>query len=42
MGEIEQVPPAYSAIKVKGERAYDLAREGEAWSSSRGALSSKR
>jgi len=27
-GEIEQVPPAYSAIKVEGERAYDLAREG--------------
>ena len=29
-GEIVQVPPAYSAIKVQGERAYDLAREGEA------------
>jgi tRNA pseudouridine55 synthase len=29
-GEIEQVPPSYSAIKVDGERAYDLAREGEA------------
>ncbi len=28
-GEILQVPPAYSAIKVAGERAYDLAREGE-------------
>ncbi|MGL4396593.1 MAG: tRNA pseudouridine(55) synthase TruB [Hyphomicrobium sp.] len=28
-GEIMQVPPAYSAIKVAGERAYDLAREGE-------------
>ena len=27
-GEIEQVPPDYSAIKVAGERAYDLAREG--------------
>jgi len=27
-GEIEQVPPAYSAIKIGGERAYDLAREG--------------
>ena len=26
-GEIDQVPPAYSAIKVDGERAYDLARE---------------
>jgi tRNA pseudouridine55 synthase len=29
IGEIEQVPPAYSAIKVDGERAYDLARAGE-------------
>ncbi|MEI9990522.1 MAG: tRNA pseudouridine(55) synthase TruB [Rhizomicrobium sp.] len=28
-GAIVQVPPAYSAIKVQGERAYDLAREGE-------------
>ena len=28
-GEIQQIPPAYSAIKVAGERAYDLAREGE-------------
>lgn len=28
-GEIEQVPPAFSAIKVNGERAYDLARQGE-------------
>ncbi len=27
-GEIEQVPPAYAAIKVKGERAYALARKG--------------
>ena len=27
-GEIEQIPPAYSAVKVAGERAYDLAREG--------------
>jgi tRNA pseudouridine55 synthase len=30
VGEITQVPPIYSAIKVDGERAYDLAREGEA------------
>lgn len=30
LGEIMQVPPAYSAVKVDGERAYDLAREGEA------------
>lgn len=29
-GEIMQVPPQYSAVKVDGERAYDLAREGEA------------
>ncbi len=28
MGEIEQVPPAYSAIRVKGTRAYKLARKG--------------
>jgi len=28
-GEIEQVPPRYSAIKVEGARAYDLAREGD-------------
>ena len=28
-GPIEQVPPAYSALKVNGERAYDLARKGE-------------
>ncbi|MFZ1109669.1 MAG: tRNA pseudouridine(55) synthase TruB [Rhodomicrobium sp.] len=30
IGEIMQVPPCYSAIKVEGERAYDLARDGEA------------
>ncbi|WP_376099529.1 tRNA pseudouridine(55) synthase TruB [Roseomonas sp. CCTCC AB2023176] len=29
-GDIMQVPPIYSAIKVSGERAYDLAREGQA------------
>ena len=28
-GALSQVPPAYSAIKVGGERAYDLARDGE-------------
>ncbi len=28
-GEIDQVPPAYSALKVDGKRAYDLARAGE-------------
>lgn len=27
-GTIKQVPPAYSAIKIGGERAYDLARDG--------------
>jgi tRNA pseudouridine55 synthase len=27
-GTIEQVPPRYSALKIEGERAYDLAREG--------------
>ncbi|HYM18582.1 MAG TPA: tRNA pseudouridine(55) synthase TruB [Micropepsaceae bacterium] len=31
-GEIMQVPPAYSAVKVEGARAYDLAREGEDFS----------
>jgi tRNA pseudouridine55 synthase len=30
VGQIEQVPPRYSAIKISGERAYDLARDGEA------------
>jgi tRNA pseudouridine55 synthase len=29
LGTIEQVPPRYSAIKIEGERAYDLARDGE-------------
>lgn len=29
IGEIQQVPPQYSAVKVEGERAYDLARAGE-------------
>jgi tRNA pseudouridine55 synthase len=29
VGEIEQIPPKYSAIKIDGERAYDLARDGE-------------
>lgn len=29
-GPIEQIPPAYSALKVAGRRAYDLARAGEA------------
>jgi len=29
VGEIEQVPPAHSAIKVKGKRAYEMARKGE-------------
>ena len=29
IGDIEQVPPKFSAIKVNGERAYDLARDGE-------------
>jgi tRNA pseudouridine55 synthase len=28
-GSIEQVPPRFSAIKIQGERAYDLARDGE-------------
>lgn len=29
VGEIEQVPPPYSAIKVQGRKAYEMAREGE-------------
>lgn len=28
-GSIDQVPPVYSAIKIDGQRAYDLARAGE-------------
>ncbi|ALL11916.1 tRNA pseudouridine(55) synthase TruB [Caulobacter henricii] len=28
IGEVDQIPPNYSAIKVDGERAYDLARDG--------------
>lgn len=28
LGEIEQVPPMYSAVKVNGQRLYDLARQG--------------
>ena len=29
IGEVSQVPPAYSAVKVGGQRAYDAARQGE-------------
>ena len=29
VGEIEQIPPPYSAVKVKGKKAYEMAREGE-------------
>jgi tRNA pseudouridine55 synthase len=29
-GDIMQIPPAYSAVKIAGERAYDMAREGRA------------
>jgi tRNA pseudouridine55 synthase len=28
-GQVQQVPPRFSAIKIAGERAYDLARDGE-------------
>lgn len=28
-GEIEQVPPSFSAVKVKGKKAYELARKGQ-------------
>ena len=30
MGEIEQVPPQFSAVHVEGKRAYKLARQGQA------------
>ena len=29
VGEIEQIPPPYSAVKVNGRKAYEMAREGE-------------
>lgn len=29
VGDVEQTPPAFSALKVKGKRAYELAREGK-------------
>lgn len=29
IGDIEQTPPQFSAIKIEGERAYDIARDGE-------------
>jgi tRNA pseudouridine55 synthase len=29
VGEIEQTPPAYSAVKVQGRKAYEMARKGE-------------
>jgi tRNA pseudouridine55 synthase len=29
IGQIEQIPPIYSAIQVEGKRLYDLARQGE-------------
>ena len=29
IGEVEQIPPQFSAVKIDGERAYDLARAGE-------------
>ncbi|MEJ2599640.1 MAG: tRNA pseudouridine(55) synthase TruB [Anaerolineales bacterium] len=29
VGEMEQVPPPYSAVKVKGRKAYEMARKGE-------------
>lgn len=31
VGEIEQTPPKYSAIKINGRRAYELARKGESF-----------
>jgi tRNA pseudouridine55 synthase len=29
IGDIEQIPPQFSAIKIEGERAYDIARDGD-------------
>ncbi|SMO59030.1 tRNA pseudouridine55 synthase [Saccharicrinis carchari] len=29
IGELEQIPPSYSAVKIKGKRAYEFAREGK-------------
>jgi len=29
IGDIEQIPPQFSAIKINGDRAYDIARDGE-------------
>lgn len=29
IGEIEQIPPPYSAVKIKGRKAYEMARKGE-------------
>lgn len=29
LGEIQQIPPSYSAVKVNGKRAYDYARKGD-------------
>lgn len=29
IGQIEQVPPAFSAVKIRGQRAYELARRGK-------------
>jgi tRNA pseudouridine55 synthase len=29
VGEIEQTPPPYSAVKVQGRKAYEMARQGE-------------
>jgi tRNA pseudouridine55 synthase len=29
VGEIEQIPPPYSAVKIKGRKAYEMARKGE-------------
>lgn len=41
VGEITQVPPRFSALKVAGARAYDLAREAQAFGSPRDRPSSR-
>ena len=39
-GEISQLPPMYSAIKIGGKKLYELARQGKRWSAVPGPLPS--
>lgn len=34
LGEQDQIPPMYSAVKVGGQKLYDLARKGQSWNGS--------